>query len=41
MMGYGYEAMGGVGLVGTITWLVFVINGVLLAIWLWQKITKK
>ena len=46
MMGYGYEGMMGVGsgffgTLGFLTWLVWLIVGIFLAIWLWQKISKK
>ena len=41
-MGYGYEGMmGGVGAYGFITWLVILVDLVLLGIWLWQQISKK
>lgn len=33
---------GGFGLLlCTVTWLVLIIDGILLGIWLWQKISKK
>ena len=43
---YGYGSdwgmMGGDwSLLCVITWLVFVADGILLGIWLWQKISKK
>ena len=39
MMGYGYESMmGGAGTFGFITWIVVVIDLVLLGILLWKKI---
>ena len=44
MMGYGYEGwgmMGGWGLLGAITWLVVVIDLILVGVWLWQNISKK
>lgn len=43
MMGFGgsYGTMGGAGLFGTITWLVIVVDLILVGIWLWQKISKK
>lgn len=42
MMGYGsWGMMGGVGLFGTITWLVIVVDLILVGIWLWQQISKK
>lgn len=42
MMGYGnYGAMmGGVGSLGFITWLVLLIDFVLLGVWLWKQIKK-
>ena len=39
--GYGYEGMMGVGAYGLITWLVILVDLVLLGIWLWQQISKK
>lgn len=40
--GYGYEGMmGGVGAYGLITWLVILVDLVLLGIWLWQQISRK
>lgn len=40
--GYGYEGMmGGVGTYGFLTWLVVLVDLVLLGIWLWQQISKK
>ena len=39
MMGYGM--MGGAGVFGSITWLVIVVDLVLVGIWLWQHISKK
>ncbi len=43
MMGYGgsVSMMGGAGLLGTLTWLVIIIDLVLVGIWLWQHISKK
>ena len=43
MMGYAYgqTMMGGAGALGLVTWLVVVIDLVLLGIWLWQQISKK
>jgi len=38
MMGWGGGLAGSLGL---LTWLVFLVAGVLLCIWLWQQITKK
>ena len=43
MMGYGtgFSMMGGAGLFGTITWLVIIVDLVLVGIFLWQQISKK
>ena len=44
MMGYGYggwSMMNGAGLFGGITWLVIIVDLVLVGIWLWQQISKK
>ena len=43
MMGYGYGGGGmwGAGILGIITWLVMIVDLVLLGIWLWQHISKK
>ncbi len=38
--GSGYGMMGGVGLLGTITWLVIIADLVLLGVWLWKQIKK-
>ena len=41
MMNYGYgEMMGGFGGLGLITWIVVLIDLVLLGIWLWRQIKK-
>lgn len=41
-MGYGYGGMMGGGMsLGVITWIVVIIDLVLLGIWLYQQITKK
>ncbi|KKW17086.1 MAG: hypothetical protein UY56_C0004G0022 [Parcubacteria group bacterium GW2011_GWA1_50_14] len=41
MMGYGgYGLMGGAGTFGIITWLVVIIDLVLLGVWLWKQINK-
>ena len=43
-MGYGYNGwgmMGGAGLFSGITWLVIIVDLILVGIWLWQKISKK
>lgn len=37
MMNYG---MGGWGSLMLLTWLVFLVDGVLLALWLWKQIKK-
>ena len=40
-MNYGYGGMmGGFGGFGLITWVVVVVDLVLLGIWLWQQIKK-
>lgn len=36
--GGGWSMMGGVGTFGFITWLVVLVDLVLLGIWLWKKI---
>ena len=43
MMGYGgsYGLMSGAGYFGVITWLVIVIDLVLVGVWLWQHISKR
>lgn len=45
MMGFGnYSNMmnwGGFGLVGSLLWLVILIDLILLGIWLWKKIQEK
>ncbi len=42
MMGYGYGGiMGGAGTLGFITWLVVIIDLVLLGILLWKKVSNK
>ncbi len=42
MMGYGYGSMMvGWGLLGSITFLVVLVDLVLVGIWLWQQISKK
>ncbi len=40
--GFGYEGMmtGGAGIFMSVIWLVFVIDLVLLGIWLWKQINK-
>lgn len=41
MMGYGgYGPMAGAGTFGIITWLVVIIDLVLLGVWLWKQINK-
>lgn len=43
-MGYGYDGglgmMGGVGVFGLLTWLVVLVDLILVGIWLWQQISK-
>ena len=44
MMNYGYSGfsmMSGAGLFGTITWLVVIVDLILVGVWLWQNISKK
>ena len=44
MMGYGYggwDMMGGAGIFGLVTWLIIIIDLVLVGIWLWQHISRK
>ena len=43
MMGYnyGWGMMSGVGFLGGITWLVLLIDLILVGIWLWQQISRK
>lgn len=42
MMGYygGWGAMGGASLFGVITWLVVIVDLVLLGMWLWKQVKK-
>ena len=41
MMGYdGWGMMGGAGLFGGITWLVVIVDLVLVGVWLWKQIQK-
>lgn len=40
-MGYEYGGMmGGFGALGLVTWIVVVVDLVLLGIWLWKQISK-
>ena len=43
MMGYGnnWGMMGGAGAFGLITWLVIIVDLVLVGVWLWKKISKR
>lgn len=42
MMGSGMGAgMGLFGTLGLLTWIVWLVVGVLLAMWLWKKISKE
>jgi len=44
MMGYyggGLGMMGGGGALGLITWVVILVDLILVGLWLWQKISKK
>lgn len=38
--GFGY-GMGLFGSLGFLTWIVWLVVGVLLAVWLWKKISKE
>jgi hypothetical protein len=40
MMGYGPGMMGSAGAFGAITWLVILVDLVLVGIWLWKQINK-
>ena len=42
MMGYGYEGMmSEAGVFGLLTWIVVLVDLVLVGVWLWQQISKK
>ena len=43
MMGYGNfgNMMGGLGLLGSIFWIVILVDLILLGMWLWKQINKK
>ena len=41
MMGYGGFMGGGFNALGGITWLVVLIDLILVGIWLWKKISEK
>ena len=43
MMGYGNfgNMMGGFGFIGSLVWIVLLIDLILLGIWLWKQIQKK
>lgn len=42
MMGYGnWGMMGGPGLFGVITWLLVIVDLALLAVFLWQRVSRK
>lgn len=42
MMNFGYGGMwGGASLFGFLTWLVVLVDLVLLGVWLWKQIQKK
>ena len=40
-MGYGGFGMGSMGLFGLLTWLVVIVDLVLVGIWLWHHISHK
>lgn len=39
-VGWGMPAMGGLGLLAVVTWLVWLVVGVMLIAWLWQQISN-
>ncbi len=43
--GYGYDGygsmMGGIGSFGFLTWVIILVDLILVGIWLWQQISKK
>ncbi len=42
MMGWNYgNMMGGFGVIGSLMWIVVLIDLILLGIWLWKQINKK
>ena len=41
MMGYEGFGMGGMGFFGLLTWLVVIVDLVLVGVWLWQHISRK
>lgn len=42
MMGWGYgNMMSGFGFLGSLFWIVILIDLILLGIWLWKQINKK
>ena len=42
MMGYGYGgAMWGISFLGTLMWIVILVDLILLGMWLWKKIGEK
>lgn len=44
MMGYGYGNMmgyGGYAILGSLFWIVLLVDLILLGIWLWKQIQKK
>ena len=40
-MMYGYQGMGGFGILASLMWLVVFADLVLLGVWLWQHVSKK
>ena len=38
---WGNNMMGGYGFIGTVLWLIVLIDLVLLGVWLWKQISKK
>ena len=41
MMGYSWNMMGGFGLVGSIFYIVILVDAILLGMWLWKQIQKQ
>ncbi len=41
MMGYGgWGMMGGLGFFGLVTWIIVIVDLILVGIWLWRQINK-
>ncbi len=42
MMGWNYgNMMGGFGVIGSLIWIIVLVDLILLGIWLWKQISKK